>query len=308
MSAENVVIIGSGPAGYTAAIYAARAELSPVLFEGDQSGGQLTLTTEVENFPGFPQGILGTEIMELLKKQAERFGTKLFPEQVISVDFSSSPFSVTTQNRTIQTKAVIISTGASAKWLDIPGEKTYQGKGVSACATCDGFFFKEKEIVVVGGGDAAMEEALFLTRFASKVTVLVRNNVLRASKIMQERAQKNEKIVFFWNTEIKEVLGDGEKMTGVKIVNNQTQEESVFPARGLFEAIGHKPNTEIFTGQLELDQKGYIVCESGNTKTSKEGVFAAGDVADHVYRQAVTAAGTGCMAALDAERWLAKQE
>jgi thioredoxin reductase (NADPH) len=302
---EKLVIIGSGPAGYTAALYAARAELAPVLFEGLTPGGQLMLTTDVENYPGFPKGILGPEMMILFKQQAERFGTKIVNADVTAVDFSKRPFTVKTSDKTFQADSVIISTGASAVWLDVPGEKQYQGHGVSACATCDGFFFKGKHVVVVGGGDAAMEEATFLTKFATKVTVMVRRDALRASKIMQERAKKNE---FVWNTEVKEVLGDGGKMTGVKIFNNKTNKTSDFAADGLFVAIGHKPNTELFVGKIELDQKGYVVTKPGSTATNIEGVFAAGDVADHVYRQAVSAAGTGCMAALDAERWLSSRE
>jgi thioredoxin reductase (NADPH) len=288
------------------------------------------LTTDVENYPGFPSGILGPELMDVFKNQSERFGTRVISDDVTAVDFSVRPFVVHTTDETYRADAVIIATGASAMWLGVPGEKDYQGHGVSACATCDGFFFKGKEVLVVGGGDSAMEEATFLTKFASKVTVVVRKDALRASKIMQERARNNPKITFLWNTEVKEVLGDPSphsipqgrpegtrratgsrqvgKMTGVKILNNQTNEEQTFAADGLFVAIGHKPNTEIFAGQIELDQKRYIVVQSGSTKTNVEGVFAAGDVVDHVYRQAVTAAGTGCMAALDAERWLAGHE
>lgn len=305
---EKVIIIGSGPAGYTAAIYAARAELAPLLFEGQsrggQPGGQLMLTTDVENFPGFPDGLLGPEMMELFKKQAARFGTRIVSEDVASVDFSKRPFTVTAGEKTYQAQAIVICTGASAIWLSVPGEKEYQGHGVSACATCDGFFFKGKHVVVVGGGDAAMEEATFLTKFASKVTVMHRREELRASKIMQKRAMENSKIEFVWNTEVQEVLGDGTRMTGVKIFNNQTNETSEFVADGLFVAIGHKPNTDLFVSQLALDVKGYIVVQNGSSRTSVEGVFAGGDVVDHVYRQAVTAAGTGCMAALDAEKWL----
>ncbi|MFA4845141.1 MAG: thioredoxin-disulfide reductase [Patescibacteria group bacterium] len=312
MSSEKLIIIGSGPAGYTAAIYAARAELKPLLFEGQrmggQPGGQLMLTTDVENYPGFPDGLLGPAMMEKFKKQAERFGTRVVSEDVVSVDFSKRPFVVNTTNETYTSDAVIISTGAGALWLGVPGEQQYQGHGVSACATCDGFFFKEKHVLVVGGGDAAMEEATFLTRFASKVTVLVRKDALRASKIMQERAQKDSKIEFVWNTEVKEVLGDGTKMTGARVLNNKTNEESEISAEGLFVAVGHKPNSDIFKSQIELDAKGYIVVKPGTSATSVEGVFVGGDVADYRYRQAVTAAGTGCMAALDAEKWLAARE
>lgn len=313
MNAENIVIIGSGPAGYTAAIYVARAELQPTLFEGQslggQPGGQLMLTTEVENFPGFPEGLMGPEMMQKFKAQAERFGTKIIPKDVVEVDFSSRPFRVVSQDQEeIFAKSVIICTGAVAMWLGIPGEEKYQGHGVSACATCDGFFFKGKDIVVVGGGDSAMEEAIFLTRFANKVTVVHRRDTLRASKIMQDRALNHPKIEFLWNTEVQEVVGDETNMTGVKVLNNQTNETQELSVQGLFVAIGHKPNTDIFKGQLELDDKGYIVQKPGSTMTSVEGVFAGGDVADHIYRQAVTAAGSGCMAALDAERWLANQE
>lgn len=306
--AEKLSIIGSGPAGYTAAIYAARAGLAPLLFEGQsrggQPGGQLMLTTEVENFPGFPEGLMGHELMERFKEQALRFGTQILHEDVTSVDLSQRPFVLHTSNRSYQTHALIICTGAQAIWLGVPGEKQYQGHGVSACATCDGFFFKGKHVVVVGGGDAAMEEATFLTKFASKVTVMHRREELRASKIMQKRASENPKIEFLWNIEVHEVFGNGTRMTGVKIFNNKTNETSLFAADGLFVAIGHKPNTDLFVGQLELDLKGYIVVQNDSSRTSVEGVFAAGDVIDHVYRQAVTAAGTGCMAALDAERWL----
>ncbi|MCR4313623.1 MAG: thioredoxin-disulfide reductase [Candidatus Uhrbacteria bacterium] len=312
MSLENVIIIGSGPAGYTAAIYAARADMKPLLFEGQrlggQPGGQLMLTTEVENFPGFPEGLMGPEMMEKFKAQATKFGTRIISEDVVRVDLSKRPFSVYTSARTYWTNTLIICTGAQAMWIGVPGEENYQGHGVSACATCDGFFFRDKEILVVGGGDSAMEESNFLTKFAKKVTVVHRREELRASKIMQERALKNPKIDFLWNTEVREVLGDGTKLTGVRIFNNQTNQESEILTEGLFVAIGHTPNTDVFAGQLELDQKGYIVTKPGSTATSVEGVFAGGDVADHTYRQAITAAGTGCMAALDAERWLENQE
>jgi len=301
---EKLIIIGSGPAGLTAALYAARAELQPILFEGQQAGGQLTMTTEVENFPGFPSGILGTDLMSLFKKQAERFGTRVMSETVVDVDFSVPIFSVKTDKETYQAETVLIATGASAMWLGIPGEQEYQGRGVSACATCDGFFFRGKEIVVSGGGDAAMEEALFLSRFVDKITVVVRRDELRASKIMQERVKKNSKVSFLWNTEIREVLGDGQKLTSLRLWNNKTEEESIFLTNGLFVAIGHKPNTSLFEKWIALDEKGYIRCEEGSTRTNIEGIFAAGDVADHVYRQAITAAGTGCMAAIDIERWL----
>src|SRR3989339_333758 len=309
---EEVIIIGSGPAGYTAAIYAARADLKPLLFEGKQlggqPGGQLMLTTEVENFPGFPEGMMGPEMMEKFKKQAERFGTRIVPEDVVAVDFSKRPLIVKTQTETYQAKAVIICTGAQAIWLGVPGEEEYHGRGMSACATCDGFFFRGKNVVIVGGGDSAMEEANFLTKFANKVTVIHRRDTLRASKIMQERAKQNPKIEFLWNTVVQEVLGDGNKVTGVRLLNNQTNEEQVFPTDGVFASIGHKPNTGLFEGQLELDEKKHLVVQTGSTKTSVEGVFAGGDVIDHTYRQAITAAGSGCMAALDAERWLSSIE
>lgn len=305
---ERLIIIGSGPAGYTAALYAARAELAPLLFEGrslgGQPGGQLMLTTEVENYPGFPDGLMGPELMAQFRRQAERFGTRIVADDVVAVDFSRRPFVVQTADEAYETRAVIVCTGAQAIWLGVPGEREYQGRGVSACATCDSFFFKGKHVVVVGGGDAAMEESNFLTKFASKVTVMHRRAELRASKIMQKRAMDNPKIEFLWNTEVKEVLGNGTRLNGVRIFNNVTNETCDFAAEGLFIAIGHQPNTNIFKGQLALDQKGYIVVEPFSSKTSVEGIFAGGDVIDHVYRQAVTAAGTGCMAALDAERWL----
>ncbi|TAL51014.1 thioredoxin-disulfide reductase, partial [Patescibacteria group bacterium] len=290
------------------AVYAARADMKPLLFEGQRlggsPGGQLMLTTEVENYPGFPEGLLGPELMEKFKAQAVRFGTRIISEDVTAVDLSQRPFTIHTSDRSYSTKALIICTGAQAMWIGVPGEQQYQGHGVSACATCDGFFFRDKEILVVGGGDSAMEEANFLTKFAKRVTVVHRRDTLRASKIMQERARKNPKIDFLWNTEVREVLGDGTKLTGVRVFNHQTNEESELATEGLFVAIGHKPNTDIFQGKLELDQKGYIVTKPGSAATSVEGVFAGGDVADHKYRQAITAAGTGCMAALDAERWL----
>ena len=312
MDIQNLIIIGSGPAGYTAAIYAARAELKPLLFEGrqlgGQPGGQLMLTTEVENYPGFPEGLTGPEMMANFKKQAERFNTEIVSDDIVEVDFSVRPFILKTENKEYKANSVIICTGAQAVWLGVEGEQKYQGAGVSACATCDGFFFKDQEIIVVGGGDSAMEEANFLTKFASKVTVLVRRDELKASKIMQRRSMDNAKISFLWNTEVQEVLGDGNRMTGVKIINNQTKETSELNAGGLFVAIGHKPNSDIFKGKIDLDEKGYIVVGQGNTKTSVEGIFAGGDIIDYIYRQAVTAAGTGCMAALDAERYLSSKE
>jgi len=304
---ERLIIIGSGPAGHTAAIYAARAELKPLMIEGRQPGGQLMLTTDVENWPGAFEGILGPSLMKDLKKQSERFGTRYVSDNVIKVDFSSSPFKIKTSDKEFETESVIIATGASARWLNIPGESEFQGRGVSACATCDGFFFKDKHVVVVGGGDSALEEATFLTKFASKVTVIVRKETLKASKIMQERAENNNKIEFIWNTEVKEVFGET-VMNKLRLFNNKTQEESEFEANGMFVAIGHKPNTEVFKDKINLDKVGYVVTESGSSKTNVEGVFAAGDVADHIYRQAITAAGTGCMAALDTERYLAHKE
>ncbi|MFZ2681819.1 MAG: thioredoxin-disulfide reductase [Patescibacteria group bacterium] len=305
---HDVIIIGSGPAGYTAAIYAARAELKPLMFAGLQPGGQLMLTSEVENWPGEADGVMGPDLMEKLKKQAERFATDIRQEEIAKVDFSARPFKITSiSGEEHQAKAVIIATGASAKWLEVPGEKELQGKGVSACATCDGFFFRGKEVSVVGGGDSAMEEATFLTRFATKVTLIHRSESFRASKIMLERAQKNPKISFIMNTVVEQIVGT-ERVTGVRLRNQVTNEVTEMATDGVFAAIGHKPNTGIFKDFLDLDQKGYIVIQPGSTKTKIEGVFAAGDVADHYYRQAVTAAGTGCMAALDAERWLAAQE
>lgn len=307
MDARKVIIIGSGPAGYTAAIYAARAGYEPLVFAGPQKGGQLMWTTEVENFPGFPEGVMGPELMDLCRKQAEKFGAEVVEKIVDEVDFSVQPFVVKVSGEEFVAESVIIASGATAKWLGIPGEEEYKSRGVSACATCDGFFFRDKEVVVVGGGDAALEEATFLTKFATKVTVLNRSDVLRASKPMQDRAKANEKIEILYNTSPVEVLGDDQKMTGVKIVNNETKEEGELHVQGMFVAIGHKPATDIFEGKLEL-QKGYVKVEPGRTKTSVEGVFAAGDVADWVYRQAITAAGTGCAAALDCQNYLMERE
>lgn len=301
----DLAIIGSGPAGLTAAIYAARANLAPILFEGDQPGGQLTTTTEVENFPGFAKGILGPEMMRVFKEQAERFGTKVVSKAVTKVDVSRQPFKIWCGDELFEARAIIISTGASAKRLGLENEKKLFGKGVSACATCDGFFFKDKIVVVVGGGDAAMEEANFLTRFAKKVYLVHRRGEFRASKIMQERVMNNSKIEIIFNTEIKDILGvDAGHVTGILTRNLENSQESELECDGVFVAIGHEPNTKIFAGQIELDQKGYIVTQVGSTKTSVNGVFAAGDCADHIYRQAVVAAGTGCMAALDAQKYL----
>jgi thioredoxin reductase (NADPH) len=301
----DVIIIGSGPAGYTAAIYAARANLSVLMFQGYQVGGQLMLTSDVENYPGFAEGILGPSMMETFEAQARRFGTEMIPEDVNSVDFSKRPFKVTTDSDEYLARAIIISTGASAQWLGLPSEQRLQGRGVSACATCDGFFFKKKDVAVVGGGDTAMEEATFLTRYANHVTVIHRRDSLRASKIMQDRAFKNPKISFIWDTEVTEVLGDDE-ITGLRLRNVKTGEVSTLPVQGFFLAIGHKPNTDLFKGSIDMDKAGYIVPVE-YSMTNIPGVFAAGDVTDHRYRQAVTAAGDGCRAAIDLERWLESQ-
>ena len=300
----NVVIIGSGPAGYTAGIYTARANLEPVIFAGSQPGGQLTMTSEVENFPGFSEGIQGPQLMEEMRKQAERFGAKIKYETVNKVDFSSRPFTIQADSGEYKSRAVIIASGASAKLLGLESEKKLLGRGVSTCATCDGYFFRGQEIMVVGGGDSAMEEAIFLTKFATKVTVVHRRDQLRASKIMQERAFKNEKIQFIWNSVVKEIHDvEQGKVTGVTLENVKTGETLHVPVAGIFIAIGHKPNTEIFKGQIEMDEVGYIKTVE-RTQTSVPGVFAAGDVADHIYRQAITAAGMGCQAAIDAEKYL----
>lgn len=309
---HKVIIIGSGPAGLTAAIYASRANLEPIIFEGNQPGGQLTITTEVENFPGFEHGIQGPELMDVMRKQALRFGAKSFFKNVTEVDFSKRPFIVKTDKETYTADSVIVSTGASAKLLNIESEKNYMGFGVSACATCDGFFFKNLKIIVVGGGDTALEEATYLTKFASEVTIVHRREEFRASKIMVERAKKNPKIKYALNSVIKEVLGKevmGRKsVTGVLLQNTVDGSVTEMPIDGVFIAIGHQPNTTLFDGILEMDQTGYLNVKPGTTHTSIEGVFAAGDVADKTYRQAVTAAGTGCMAALDAQRWLEENE
>ncbi|HBW30627.1 thioredoxin-disulfide reductase [Anabaena sp. FACHB-709] len=306
---ENLVIIGSGPAGYTAAIYAARANLKPVVFEGFQAGGlpggQLMTTTEVENFPGFPQGITGPELMDRMKAQAERWGAELYTEDVISVDLSQRPFTVRSEEREVKAHTIIIATGATAKRLGLPSEHEFWSRGISACAICDGAtpIFHGAELAVIGAGDSAAEESIYLTKYGSKVNLLVRSEKMRASKAMQDRVLSNPKIQVHWNTEVVDVFGNGH-MDGVKVRNNQTGEETNVHAKGLFYAIGHKPNTSLFQGQLELDEIGYVVTKHGSPETSVEGVFAAGDVQDHEYRQAITAAGSGCAAALLAERWL----
>ncbi len=312
--AENhhkVIIIGSGPAGLTAALYNARANLNPVVFEGMQPGGQLTITTEVENYPGFEEGIQGPELMDVMRKQAQKFGAKTFFKEVTNVDFSKRPFVVDTGKETHTADAVIISTGATAKWLGIPSETKYMGYGVSACATCDGFFFKNQKIIVIGGGDSAMEEANYLTKFASEVLVVHRREEFRASRIMHERAEKNPKIKFALNKVVKEILGEEEngrkKVTGAILENTVDGSTEEVEVDGIFLAIGHKPNTDLFVDKLEMDETGYLQVKGSSTYTNVDGVFAAGDVADHVYRQAITAAGMGCRAAIDAERWLAEQ-
>lgn len=305
---ENVIIIGSGPAGYTAAIYTSRARLEPLMIEGEEVGGQLMTTTEVENYPGFSEGITGPELMNINKKQAERFGTRFMPKNVTKVDLSVRPFKVWVGEELHLAKTVIISTGASAKYLGLESEKKYANRGVSACATCDGAFFQDVPVVVVGGGDTAMEEALFLTRFATKVHLVHRREEFRASKIMADRVLKHDKIEVHWNTELQEVLGNDKGVTHAKLYNNKTKETQDLPVEGIFIAIGHKPNTDFLNDQLETDSLGYLKTKPDRTATAIEGVYACGDVQDHYYRQAVTAAGSGCMAAMEAERWLEDQE
>jgi len=303
------LIIGSGPAGYTAAIYASRAGLNPMMYQGPQPGGQLTITNDVENFPGYADGIQGPEMMQDLEKQARRFGTDVRYGMATSVDFDSSPKKVFIDGtHEIHAESVIIATGASAKWLGLPSEEKYNGRGVSACAVCDGFFFRNQEVAIVGGGDTAAEEATYLANLCSKVHMIVRRDELRASQIMQKRVTSNPKIQMHWNSQTEEILGDDNGVTGVMIKNRVTNVETILPITGFFVAIGHKPNTDIFKGFLDMDEAGYIITEKGTSFTNIQGIFASGDAQDHIYRQAVTAAGTGCMAALDAERWLTEQE
>jgi len=309
MEKEKVLIIGSGPAGYTAAIYAARAGLTPVLYTGGQPGGQLTTTNDVENFPGYPEGINGPQMMMDLQKQAERFGTKVNYGLVTSVDFSTYPLKVIIDEKdTVLAETVIVATGASAKYLGIPSEEKYANRGVSACAVCDGYFYRGKEVAVVGAGDSAAEESTYLSKLCTKVHLIVRRDEMRASKIMQQRVLNTPNIEIHWNTETDEILGDDNGVNGVRLLNTKTGAKKVVPVQGFFLAIGHKPNTDVFKGQLDMDEAGYVKVIPGTTKTNVEGVFAVGDVADRVYRQAITAAGSGCMGALDAEKFLAARE
>lgn len=307
---HDVVIIGSGPAGYTAAVYAGRATLEPIVLAGLQPGGQLTITTEVENYPPFPKGIQGPELMEEFRAHAERFASRIDDTEAVRVDLSVRPFEIETDGGEIlRTRSIIVATGATARWLGLPSERMLRGRGVSACATCDGFFYKDKEVAVIGGGDTAMEEALFLTKFATRVHVIHRRDSLRASKIMQKRALANPKISFIWNRTVGEVLGDPQKgVTGVVLESTVGEPQRTLAVEGFFVAIGHTPNTQLFQGQLEMDESGYIVTRGRSSHTSVPGVFAAGDVQDSVYRQAITAAGSGCQAAIDCERWLAEQD
>ncbi|MEM6931438.1 MAG: thioredoxin-disulfide reductase [Myxococcota bacterium] len=309
MSEHRVAVLGSGPAGMTAALYLSRANMPPMIFEGIQPGGQLTITTDVDNYPGFPEGVMGPELMDRMKKQCERFGAKFVLDEIVEADLSRRPFRLKpSYGDPIEVDAVVIATGASARYLGLPNETRLQGSGVTACATCDGFFYQNVPVAVIGGGDSAMEEATFLTKFASKVYIVHRRDTLRASKIMQERALRNEKIEFVWNSAVVDVLGD-EKVQGLRLQNTQTGEQSDLEVAGMFLAIGHIPNTKVFEGKIAMDESGYVVpSEAGRTFTNVEGVFACGDVQDTIYRQAVTAAGTGCMAALDCEKWLESQE
>ena len=304
----RLLIVGSGPAGYTAAIYAARAQLSPVVVAGMAFGGQLMLTTDVENYPGFPEGVTGPEMMEMFQKQAERFGAEILMEDATEVDLSRRPFQVRTDGGGFTADALIVATGASARWLGLPSEQEFMNRGVSACATCDGALYRDKPMAVVGGGDTAMEEALFLTRFATVVYVIHRRDELRASRIMAERARRHPKIEFVWNSVVEEIVGDASGVTGVRIRDVRDERTRTLDVQACFVAIGHQPNTELFAGVLETHPNGYLSVQTGSTRTNVEGVFACGDVMDATYRQAVTAAGTGCMAALDAERWLAAGE
>jgi thioredoxin reductase (NADPH) len=304
---RELIIVGGGPAGYTAALYAARANLRPLVIEGFNWGGQLMVTSDVENYPGYPDGVMGPEMMAEFRRQAERFGAEFVTDDVTRVDFSERPFRVWVENDEYRSSAVVVATGANARWLGLACEQNFQGRGLSACATCDGAFFKDKELVVVGGGDSAMEEASFLTRYATKVTVVHRRDEFRASQIMLERARANPKIAFVTNAVVEDIFGDG-KVEGVRLRDTQTGNVSDFKTDGIFVAIGHDPNTKLFLDQLDHDDAGYLVTKAGTTETNVPGVFAAGDVQDHVYRQAVTAAGSGCMAALDAERYLAALE